>query len=179
VVLDRERYGESVTETELRKGPHPMRNLEIGFEFGDLIDSALVTAAFECLGEEDLDDFLGNAGTDDASAHRQHVGIVVLARHPSRIETVAERCADASHLVCSELFALTAAAEDDAKVGVAITHSSADTRADFGVIDRLGRVRSLVVDGVPGRFDEADQVLLEVVARMIGANCDSCHLYEV
>ena len=172
-----------MTETELRKGPdpirNPIRNLEVGFEFGDLIDAALVTTAFKCLGEEYLDDLLGNAGADDASTHRQHVGIVVLACHPGRVETVAECCADASHLVCSELFALTAAAEDDAKVGVAITHSSADTRADFGVIDRLGRVCSLVVDGVPGYFDEADQVLLEVVARMIGANCDSCHRYKV
>ena len=179
MVLDRERYGGNVTETELRKGPDPIRNLEVGFEFGDLIDAALVTTAFKCLGEEYLDDLLGNAGADDASTHRQHIGVVVLACHPGRVQTVAERRANAAHLVRWKLFALTAAAEDDPEVSIAITHGAAHAGADLGVIDRLGRVRSLVVDGVPGRFHEADQVLLEVVARMVGADRDSCHRHKV
>ena len=53
-----------------------------------------------------LDDLLGQAGADDACAHREHVGVVVEPAHPGRVELVAQGGPDAADLVGGELLAL-------------------------------------------------------------------------
>ncbi len=87
-----------------------------------------------------------SADADDAGAHRQHVGVVVGAGHAGGVEAVAQRGAHAAHLVGRELLALTAPAEHDADVGVAVADRAADAGADRRVVDRLGRVGAVVVD---------------------------------
>lgn len=54
---------------------------------------------------------------DDASAHGEDVGVVVLSRKTRRIEIVAERGAHADDFVRGDLFALAGTAEHDAAIG--------------------------------------------------------------
>ena len=72
------------------------------------------------------------------------------AGHARGVEVVAQRGADAAHLVGGELLALPAAAEHDADVGLAVADRAADAGADRRVVDRLGRVGA-VVDRPRGR----------------------------
>ena len=65
--------------------------------------------------------------------------------------------------------------EDDTKVGIAVANGASDASANFGVIDRLGRMGPLVIDRVPGGLHEADEMLFEFISSVIGADCDSCH----
>src|SRR5581483_5431112 len=83
----------------------------------NLIDAALVTAAFEAGGQPQRQDLVGEAERDDAAAHREDVRVVVLARQARGVEVVAQRGAHARDLVRGDLLALSAAAEDDAAVG--------------------------------------------------------------
>ena len=62
------------------------------------------------------------------------------AGHARRVEVVAERGADAVHLVRRDLLALAAAAEHDAALGLAADDRRADGRAVRRVVDRLGAV---------------------------------------
>ena len=108
------------------------------FDLGDLVDPALVAAAFELGVEEDPRDLLGQLGRDDPRADREHVGVVVLARHARGVEIVAERGARAVHLVGRDLLALAAAAEHDADDRRRRrTTARADRRAVRRVVDRV------------------------------------------
>ena len=91
-----------------------------------------VAAALERGLEEDLQDLLGERRRDDAAAHRQHVGVVVEAREPSREQVVAQRGADAAHLVRGDLLALPAPTEHDADVGVRRRRRRVPTPAQIG-----------------------------------------------
>ena len=94
------------------------------------------------------------------------------AGHAGRVEVVAQCGAHAVHLVGGELLALAAAAEHDAEVGVAVAHRAADRRADRRVVDALGAVRAEVEHLVTLPLQHADEVLLEVVAGVVGADGD-------
>ena len=94
------------------------------------------------------------------------------ARHAGGVQAVAQRGAHAAHLVGGELLTLAAPAEHDAEVGIAVAHGSPDARTDLGVVDRLGRVRALVVDLVALAEQHRHEVLLEVVAGVVGADRD-------
>ena len=164
----------------MTKGVWPLSQLlEVGFEFGDLVDATLMTSAFKCLRQEDLHDLLGNTRANNASAHREHVRIVVFAGHARGVQAVTQCGTNTTHLVGRKLFALATATEHDPEVSLAVADRTADARADLWVVDRLGRVGPLVIDGVPSGLHESDQVLLEVVARVVGADCDSCHRRRV
>ena len=82
----------------------------------DLIDAPLMPAAFKRRLDPQRHDFIGEAEGDDAPAHRQDVGVVVLARQPGSVEIVAQSRAHARHLVRGDLLALTASADDDAAI---------------------------------------------------------------
>jgi acetyl-CoA C-acetyltransferase len=134
-----------------------------------------MAATFELGGQERVDDLVGQSDTDDAGAHRQDVGIVVLARQTRGVEAVAQRGAYATHLVRGELFALSASAEHDADLGCTVAHRPADAGADLGIVDRLGRVGAVIVDVVPGVAQPIHDVLFEFEPGMVGADRDPCH----
>src|SRR3954471_14954779 len=52
----------------------------------DLINPPLVPPAFEAGVQPQRDDLISKAGGDDAAAHRENVGVVVLAGEPGGIE---------------------------------------------------------------------------------------------
>ena len=62
----------------------------------DLIEASLMPAAFERRVQPERENLVGEAERDDAAAHREDVGVVVLARQPRRVEIVAQRGADAA-----------------------------------------------------------------------------------
>ena len=66
-----------------------------------------MAAAFERGAEPERQYFVGQPEGDDAPSDGEDVGVVVLARQPRGVEIVAERGADADHLVGGDLLALT------------------------------------------------------------------------
>src|SRR5690349_14729163 len=89
------------------------------FNLHDLVHAPLMAAALEDAAEPQRDDLLGEPEADDASAKRQHVCVVVLARQPRGVQIVAQRRAHPRDLVGGDLLALAAAADDDAAIGAA------------------------------------------------------------
>src|SRR3954447_2959516 len=104
-------------------------------DFHDLGDAAFMATAFERRGEEGGQDLLGERFTDDSRADAEHIRVVVRTRHAGRVEVVAERGANAVHLVGCELFTLPAATEHDAELRAAVANSARDRRADRRVVD--------------------------------------------
>ena len=97
----------------------------------------------------------------------------MLPRQPRGIEIVAERGANARHLVGSDLLALSAPAKDDAAVGATFGHQTRDVDADRRVIRRLLIVCTAIVNSVPEPRERVLEMFLQSEARMIGANCDA------
>ncbi len=124
-------------------------------------------------GHKECHDLLGQPHPDDSSAHRQHVGVVVSPSHTSGVEVVAQRRAHAAYLVGSKLFTLTAAAEDDAHIGIAVANESAHTRTDRGVIHALGGIGAAIHDLVTLGGQQGNEVGLELEACVIGADGDA------
>ena len=97
--------------------------------------------------EPERDDLVGEAERDDPAAHREDVGVVVLARQPRGVEIVAERGADAADLVGGDLLALAAAAERRCRGRRAPSATArADVGADRRIVDRRLAVRAAIVD---------------------------------
>src|SRR4029077_1885072 len=139
----------------------------------DLIEPALVAPALELGPQPQLEDLVREPERDDASAHREDVGVVVLAREARGVEVVAQRGADAAHLVRGDLFALAAAAEHDAAIGAAVGDGAADRDADRRVVDRRFAAGAEILDGVSEPRQRLLQVLLEEIACVIGADGDA------
>src|SRR5262245_27051934 len=57
-----------------------------GIEGDELVDAPLVASALEAGGAKREDDVLGQAGASDPLAEADDVGVVVLARHPRRVD---------------------------------------------------------------------------------------------
>ena len=129
-------------------------------------------AAVERGGEPELEDLGGEALGDDAAAHREHVGVVVLPAEAGRVEIVAEGGPHAVDLVGGDLLALAGAAEHDAAVGLAGDDRSADGRADRRVVDRLGAVGAEVDRLVAEALELLHEVRLEVHAGVVGSDGD-------
>src|SRR3546814_10252227 len=75
-------------------------------DVADLGETPLVAVALEGGGQPQREDLAGQAGGDDAAAHRQHVRVVVLAAEAGRVEVVAERSSHRSEEHTSELQSL-------------------------------------------------------------------------
>ena len=106
---------------------------------------------------------------------RKHVGVVVGTGEPGGEQVVAQRGAHAVHLVGRQLLALPAAAEHDAEVGLAVAHGATDRRAERRVVDGFGAVGAEVGHVVSLRREHADEVLLQLVPGVVGADGDSRH----
>jgi 23S rRNA (cytosine1962-C5)-methyltransferase len=142
----------------------------LGFHVCDLIDTPLMPAAFESRVQPQRNDFIGEAERDDASAHGEHVGIVVLAGQTSRVEIVAQGRSHTRDFVGGDLLALSAAAEDDPSIGPALDHRSPNVRADGGIVNRFFGVRAEIVDVVTKPSNRVAQMLLQREPRMVGAD---------
>ena len=95
------------------------------------------------------------------------------ARHAGRVQIVAERGAHAGDLVGGHLFALAAAADDDAAVGPPLGDEPPDLGADRRVVNGVLVVRPAVVDLVAEPAERVDEVLLQRKPGMIGADRDA------
>ena len=128
---------------------------------------------FECRFKPHLQDFVGQSECDDSPAHGKDVRIVVLAREPGRIQIVAQRGADARHLVGGDLLALAASAKHDTAVGTPFDDRARDVKADRRVVDRRLTVGPVIVDEVSDPLKRLLQVLFQQKAGVIGADSDA------
>jgi 23S rRNA (cytosine1962-C5)-methyltransferase len=124
-------------------------------------------------GQPDRQNLLGETQGDDASAHRQHVGVVVLARQPGSVQIVAQGRADAGHLIGGDLLALSAAAEHDAAVRTAFGDRASDGETDRRVVDHRLAVRAVVGHVVAEPCERPLEVFLEKESGVISANRDA------
>jgi 23S rRNA (cytosine1962-C5)-methyltransferase len=130
-------------------------------------------AAVERRAQPQREDLVREPECDDASADREHVGIIVRAREPRRIEIVAQSRSDARYLVGRDLFALTAAAEHDAAVGGAVGDRPGHRQTDRRIVDRFLAVGAVIVDLVPEARERLFEMLLQCEAGMVGADGDT------
>ena len=130
-------------------------------------------SAFERRVQPQRENFVRETEGDDASAHGEDVGVIVLARKARRVEVVAERGADTGDLVRGDLFALPRTAEHDAAIGGTRGHCAADREADRRIVDRRLAVGAVIVDGVAEPRERVFQMLLEGKAGVVGANRNS------
>ena len=94
-------------------------------------------------------------------------------RHARGVEVVAERGAHAVDLVRRDLLALTAAAEHDARLGVAARDRPGDGGAVGRVVDGILGVGAEIVDVVAPLLQHPDEVLLERIAGVVAADRDA------
>jgi len=133
-----------------------------------------MTATVETGGEKRFEDLLSQPDADDAGAHAQHIGVVVGPRQASGEEVVAQRGTHSANLVGGELFALPAAADDDAHISLIVADGTSNGRAELGIVARLRAVSS-EVENLMLRLEQSDQMLLQLVPGVIGADGDSRH----
>src|SRR6185503_15549351 len=124
-------------------------------------------------GEPQRENFVREPEGDDPAAHREDIGVVVLARQARGVEIVAERGANAGDLVGRDLLALPAAAKHDAALGAPFGDRAADGNADRRIVDRCLAAGAVILDGVPEPRERLLQVFLEQEAGVIGADGDS------
>jgi hypothetical protein len=136
----------------------------------DLIDSPLMPSAQERRCQPEGDDFISELERHDACPHRQHVGVVVLAREARGIQIVAEGRAHAGNLVRGYLLALSAAAQHDAPLGAILSNFTRHRKADGRVVDWLRAVGAVVVDGVTQTLQTAFEMLFERKSGVIRAD---------
>jgi acetyl-CoA C-acetyltransferase len=125
--------------------------------------------------QEEVDDLVGQAHTDDASADGEHVGVVVCSGHASGVEVVAQRSAHATHLVGGELLALAAPAEHDARIGSTVAYGTTHCGAEDGIVDALGGIGAEVGDLVALSTKPIDEIRLELEPGVVGPDGDTCH----
>ncbi len=105
-----------------------------------------------------------------AGAHRDHVGVVVLAAQRRGLLAPGQRRAHALHLVRRDLLAVAGAADDDAegvRVGRrALCGAEAEGRV---VVEGVVDVGAAVHGVVAGLLEPLDEVVLEFEARMVRA----------
>jgi 23S rRNA (cytosine1962-C5)-methyltransferase len=132
-----------------------------------------VAPPFESRAQPQAEDLVRESGGDDAAAHREDVRIIVRTGEPRCIEIVAQRRANAGHLVGGDLLALAAAAEHDAAVGRSVRDRARDRQADGRVVDRLFAVRAVIVDRVAQTRQRLLEMFFQREAGVIGADGDA------
>ena len=132
-----------------------------------------MAAAFKCRAQPQREDFVRQSEGDDASAHREDVGVVVFAREAGGIEIVAEGRANARNFVRGDLFSLPAAPKDDAAIGVALDDGAADAHTDRRIVNRLLAVGAVIVDGVSQLFQRLFEMFFEKEAGVVGPDRDA------
>ena len=132
-----------------------------------------MAAAGERRREPQRHDFVRQAKRDDAPAHGEDVGVVVLARQARHVEIVAERRAHAGHFVRRDLFPLTAAAQHDTAIGAAVGDGAADADADRRIVDRRLAVGAVIVDAVSEPRERLLQMFFQCEAGVVGAHRNS------
>jgi hypothetical protein len=123
--------------------------------------------------QTDRQNLVGEAECDNAAAHREDVGVVVLPRETGSVEIVAERSADTGDLVGGDLFSLAAATEHDAAIGAAFGDCAADAQADRRIVDRRFAVGAMIVDEVTKTGERLLEMFFENESRVICANRDT------
>ena len=121
-----------------------------------------MAAAVEARLDPGADDFARRPVAEHAPAHREHVRVIVMARHLRRIDIVAERTTDALDLVAGNRNADARAAERDAAVRLAADDIGADLLRDIRVVNRRRAERADIRD-----LDEQSQGFIKSLFELI------------
>src|SRR5690348_11026913 len=144
------------------------------FQRADLAKAPLVAGLVTEPGVQERPHQLpGQLDPDDTRSEHQHVHVVVLDTLVRGVRVVAQPGPDAGQLVGRDRRADAAAADEHAALRAALGHGVSHRRGDIGIVHRGGAVSAEVQDRVAERLKRGDQLLLEQVARVIGADGDS------
>ena len=157
----------------------PLSPLRFTLLLFDHIHAGGVAAAFEFGVEEGVNDRQSQTFTHNAGTDREDVGVVVLTDHRSRKLVRADAATDAFDFVRGHHNALACAAEDNAQIAIARSHTLCRGLAMDGIMsaDVLGRadVDGLITFGGDVGGDGLTQLDCGVVAR----EDDTCHCGSV
>ena len=136
------------------------------------VDTTLMTAAVEFLGEEHVHQADGLLSADHASAQRQDVGIVVMPGKLHRVFLGSVDAADAGNAVGRQGNAKARAAHQNAPIRLAIGHSRAHGVTVHGIIAAFlgeGSVINHLMTQLPGM---SHQHLPVFVPGVVAAECN-------
>src|SRR6185436_10075081 len=136
------------------------------------LDAPDVPAPFEGGLQPDADDLQSGLERQHPLPEGDHVGVVVLAGEARGLRVPAEGAADAAESVGGHRLAVARAAEHDAALAGAGGHGLRRWPDEERVVDRLFRARPEILDLVPLLDEEALDLLLVPVARVVGADRD-------
>ena len=149
-----------------------MRTL-LALDLHQQFDAGKVATTFKRRRQKRGKDFFRQPNANNAGTNAEYIRVVVRTRQACGVEVVAQCRTHTMNLVGSDLFALPAAAEHDAQVGTTVANRPADLCANRGVVDGGGAVGSKICDDVTVAGENTDEVLLQFVAGVVGANRDS------
>jgi len=134
---------------------HAVAEILVGGEFG---------------GEVGRDEVHREPGADDLRADAHDVDVVVLDALMCGMNVVADRRADALHLVGRDRSADPGSANHDAARGFARRHLLRDGARDVGEVDRLVVIGADIDDVVAEAANVVDDSLLERPAGVVGSD---------
>ena len=149
-----------------------MRTL-LALDLHQQFDAGKVATTFKRRCQKRGEDFFRQPNANNAGTNAEYVCVVVRTRQACGVEVVAQCRTHAMHLVGRDLFALPAAPEHDSHVGKTVANRPADLCTNGGIVDGGGAVGSKICDDVTVAGENTDEVLLQFVAGVVGANCDS------
>ena len=150
-----------------------------GFNFGNLIDTALMAAAFEFGCQEDGHDLLSEAEPDDSGTDTEHVGVVMCPGHARGVQVVAQCRTYPMDLVGGQLFTLAAATHHDPEVGLTVADDAANGGTELRVITACRAVGAHIRDVMTLTGEQLCEVRLQLVSGVIGTQSNTCHLTSV
>ena len=146
---------------------HLQAVLCLGFNF---IDAALVAATFKFGVEPDANNLECECFGDRACADCDAVCIVVLLGQLGRPLVPAEAAAHTFNLVGNNRFAVSAAAQNDAVIGLAVGNCLSRWANEIWIIAGFVAVAAAIDDGVTTVFQEIDDWVFKGKARVVGAD---------
>ena len=139
---------------------------------GNLIDAALVAAAFEFGGEELIHDFAGHVFIDEAAGHHEHIGVVVLADEVGNFGNPAETGTNALVLVERHVDAFARTADSDAGEYFTFLDTAREGMTEVRVVARILSIGAVVLVFESFLLEILLDELFQGKASVIGGNAD-------
>lgn len=140
----------------------------VPIELDDLPQTADVPLlAAERCADVGVDDLLGRRLADDQCTEGQNVHVVVFDRLMCGVVIMDDRRASAGDLVRSDRGTSARPAHDDASLGLAADDLAGDGCSGIWVVDRVGGIRSEIVNEMSSSLKMCDELLFEIESGVI------------
>lgn len=150
----------------------PITSYFLLFQRRDFVDAALVAAALEVGGQEDIHQLKGHHGGRDGGAQGHHIGVVVLPGQARAHVVVEQGAADALHFVGGDGDADARGAADDAGFTFPGSHCPGRGGPKVGIVAAVLGVGAEILADQPLPFQMGFDRFLELQCAVVTCQCD-------